>query len=73
MPRRIFVAYNARLKVAAELTTRFAGMRAPVVARLQEAWDAVRPIYVGPANNRFKNTLKDFADNPEHYGSVSRC
>lgn len=69
--RQTLVSYNARQSVGATLETSFAARRLPVVQRLQGAWDAQPPRYTGPSDNAMKNTIKDWADNPEFYSGVS--
>jgi hypothetical protein len=63
--RSVLVAANARQAAQAGLETKWAALRRPAVQALKEAFDGTP--YVGPADNPFKRTLKDFADNPRHY------
>ena len=69
--REVLVSYNARQAVTASLETEFAALRRPTVQRLQAAWDAQPPRYTGPEANAMKNTIKDWADNPDFYTAVS--
>lgn len=69
--RNVLVSYNARQAVTASLETEFAALRRPVIQRLQGAWDAQPPTYTGPKANAMKNTIKDWADNPDFYAAVS--
>jgi hypothetical protein len=69
--RSVHVAYNARQATQASLETSFAARRVPVLADLNAAWKSSRPRYTGPADNPFKNTIKDFADNPEFYSEAA--
>jgi hypothetical protein len=67
----IVPSYTARQAAIASLETRFAAMREASLTALEDAWKNFRPRYSGPADNPFKNTLKDFFDNPEHYAGVT--
>lgn len=69
--RQVLVSYNARQAVSASLETEFAALRRPVTQRLQGAWDAQPPRYTGPEANAMKNTIKDWADNPDFYTAIS--
>jgi len=71
LPREVLNRYVARGSVRAELGTRFQSLRGPVVRQLEEVWNTAKPQYIGPAGNRFANSIKDFADNPEFYSGVT--
>ncbi len=65
--REILVAYNARQAAAASLETEFAAARQSPLDELRAIFRDDPPRYTGPEDNPFKNTLKDWGDNPEHY------
>jgi hypothetical protein len=71
MHRGVLVGMNARKSVIAALETEFDAVRQPVTRNLQEAWDAETLGYIGPMENPFKWTLKDWADNPDFYTPAS--
>lgn len=72
IPRKILASYNAQESVLASLRTEFAALRRPVVEGLQNAWDAQAPRYTGSADNKFKNTIKDWFDNPDFYDGAGQ-
>ena len=71
LDRKVLAGYNARGAVQSTLETGFGSARRPVLQEVVEAWDEVPAAYRGPRDNPFKNTIKDFADNPEFYDPPS--
>ncbi len=65
--RNVLVSYNARQAAAASLETEFAAARQSPLDELKAVFRDEPPRYTGPDDNPFKNTLKDWGDNPEHY------
>ncbi len=70
--RNILVSYNARQAAAASLETEFAAARQSPLDELTTLLRDDPPRYVGPDDNPFKNTLKDWGDNPEFYDLAER-
>lgn len=71
MERQITVAYTARQATRASLETEFGALRNRVIKNLEEAWGDERLAYIGPANNKSQNTIKDFLDHPSFYDPPS--
>mgnify|MGYP001575492691 CR=1 FL=1 len=65
--RPVLVAANSRQAVQSTLETEWQALRQPAKDALTELHATNPPRYVGPADNPFKNTLKDWGDNPEFY------
>lgn len=70
--RNVLVSYNARQAAAASLETEFAAARQSPLDELRAVFLDDPPRYVGPDDNPFKSTLKDWGDNPEHYVLTER-
>ena len=67
LERNVLVSYNARQAAAASLETEFAAARQSPLDDLKAVFRDDPPRYVGPDDNPFKKTLKDWGDNPEFY------
>lgn len=67
---RVARAYSASQAEGRPLATEMRQALAAPEQELRKAWNDAPPSYIGPADNRYANTIKDFADNPEHYAAV---
>lgn len=65
--RNVVVAANARQAAQSSLETEFQALRQPAVSGIKEVFETNPPKYIGPKDNPFKNTIKDWGDNPEFY------
>ncbi len=72
MERNVLVSYNGRQAAGASLETEFAAARQSPLDELKAVFREDPPRYKGPDNNPFKNTLKDWGDNPEFYTLTER-
>jgi hypothetical protein len=71
--RNVTVAYTGRGAATASLETTWNASRQPIVTELEAAWKEAPARYVGPAERsaNLKDTLFDFAQNPQDYMDVS--
>jgi len=70
LERPIHVANQAEAAVKAELSTKFAATRKPILDEIKASGldgGANAPEYIGPAKNPIKNTFIDRVENPQDY------
>jgi hypothetical protein len=69
--RAIHVAYNAQGDIEASLATVWKGRVGGLAQKVEEAWDAGPPTYVGPEDKPWKNTIFDLFTDPASYTNVT--
>lgn len=67
MDRQVYVAYNARNDVRAQLSTRLRIDENLLLDEVEKAWDAAPPRYIGDPDWPAAGTITDFMWNPTRY------